>query len=113
MRRYARTHGPFPTAQIGRRYDTDLTTALRELERSGELVRGELLPGGASASGATRTCCAGSAGRAWPPCEEAEAVDQAELARFVPAWQNVDVHRPAGAGLTASARHSCRFKASR
>jgi ATP-dependent Lhr-like helicase len=31
--------------------------------------------------------------------QEAEAVDPAELARFLPAWQNVDVHRPAGAGL--------------
>ena len=46
VRRYARTHGPFPTAQISRRYGVDLTPALRELERAGELVRGELLPGG-------------------------------------------------------------------
>jgi len=29
---------------------------------------------------------------------EAEAVDQRELARFLPQWQNVDAHRPAGAG---------------
>ncbi len=99
LRRYARTHGPFPTAQPGRRYGVDPSPALRLLERSGGLVRGELLPGGA--------------GREW--CDpdvlrrvrraslahlraEAEAVDTRELARFLPSWQNVDAHRPAGAG---------------
>ena len=100
VRRYARTHGPFPTAQIGRRYGIDLTTALRELERSGELVRGELLPGGSE-----REWCDADVLRRIRRAsvaalrQEAEAVDQAELARFVPAWQNVDVHRPAGAGI--------------
>src|SRR5205085_1840245 len=29
---------------------------------------------------------------------EVEAADQRELARFLPSWQNVDVHRAAGAG---------------
>ncbi len=100
VRRYARTHGPFPTAQIARRYGIDLTTALRELERSGELVRGELLPGGSE-----REWCDADVLRRIRRAsvaalrQEAEAVDQAELARFVPAWQNVDVHRPAGAGI--------------
>src|SRR5204863_6156939 len=46
VRRYARSHGPFPTARIAGRYAVDPTPALRELERTGELVRGELLPGG-------------------------------------------------------------------
>ena len=46
VRRYARTHGPFPTAMINARFAFDLTPALRELERGGDLVRGELLPGG-------------------------------------------------------------------
>ena len=46
VRRYARTHGPFPTAQLTARYGVDPTPTLRELERSGVLVRGELLPGG-------------------------------------------------------------------
>ena len=41
VRRYARTHGPFPTAKITRRYGVDMSAALRELERSRELVRGE------------------------------------------------------------------------
>ena len=99
MRRYARTHGPFPTARPAERYGVDPSSALRELEREGALVRGELLPGGS--------------GREWCDAEvlrrvrraslahlrkEAEAVDQVELARFLPQWQNVDAHRSAGAG---------------
>ncbi len=99
VRRYARTHGPFPTAQITRRYGLDLTPALRELERAGELVRGELLPGGSE-----REWCDSDVLRRVRRAsvaalrQEVEAVDPSELARFLPAWQNVDVHRPAGAG---------------
>src|SRR5215216_2077305 len=46
MRRYARTHGPFTTHEPAQRYGVDPSPALHELERTGELVRGELLPGG-------------------------------------------------------------------
>ena len=99
VRRYARTHGPFPTAQITRRFGLDLTPALQSLERSGDLVRGELLPGGSE-----REWCDADVLRRVRRAsvaalrQEAEAVDPAELARFLPAWQNVDAHRPAGAG---------------
>ena len=99
VRRYARTHGPFPTAQINRRYGLDLTPALKQLERGGELVRGELLPGGTE-----REWCDADVLRRVRRAsvaalrQEAEAVDPAELARFLPAWQNVDALRPAGAG---------------
>ncbi len=41
MARYARTHGPFTTAELRERYASTLSAALRELERSGELVRGD------------------------------------------------------------------------
>ena len=68
VRRYSRTHGPFPTVQIARRYGLDLEPALKQLERSGELVRGELLPGGSERSGATQTCFAGCAAPASRPC---------------------------------------------
>ncbi|MGH2986356.1 MAG: DEAD/DEAH box helicase, partial [Solirubrobacterales bacterium] len=99
VRRYARTHGPFPSAQIARRYGIDLSPALKELERSGELVRGELLPGG----GEREWCDSDVLRRVRRASvaalrQEAEAVDPAELARFLGAWQNVDAHRPAGAG---------------
>ena len=99
MRRYARTHGPFPTGQANRRYGLDLTPGLRQLEQAGELVRGELLPGGSE-----REWCDSDVLRRVRRAsvaalrQEAEAVDPAELARFLPAWQNVDVHRAAGAG---------------
>jgi ATP-dependent Lhr-like helicase len=99
MRRYARTHGPFPTAQVARRYGADPSATLRELERSGELVRGELLPGGTE-----REWCDPDVLRRIRRASlahlraEAEAVDIRELARFLPEWQNVDAHRPAGAG---------------
>ncbi len=99
VRRYARTHGPFPTAQLQRRYGVDPTPALRELERSGVLVRGELLPGGTE-----REWCDADVLRRVRRAslahlrKEAEAVSTSELARFLPDWQNVDAHRPAGAG---------------
>src|ERR1035437_5101949 len=44
--RYARTHGPFTAEELRARYGVDAGAVLRELERSGELVRDELRPGG-------------------------------------------------------------------
>ena len=44
--RFARTHGPFTTEELHARYGVDASSVLRELERAGELVRGELRPGG-------------------------------------------------------------------
>ena len=99
VRRYARTHGPFPTAQLAARYRVDPLPVLRELERSSDLVRGELLPGGTE-----REWCEADVLRRVRRASlahlrsEAEAVDPRELARFLPEWQNVDSHRPAGAG---------------
>src|SRR5206468_5369903 len=42
--RYAATHGPFTTEDLKARYGVDCSAALRELERDGTLVRGELRP---------------------------------------------------------------------
>ena len=99
VRRYARTHGPFPTAQLAGRYGVDPLSALRELECAGDVVRGELLPGGTE-----REWCDAEVLRRVRRASvahlraEAEPADPRELARFLPAWQNVDAHRPAGAG---------------
>jgi ATP-dependent helicase Lhr and Lhr-like helicase len=99
VRRYARTHGPFPTGQLARRYGVDPLPALRELERGGELVRGELLPGGTE-----REWCDPEVLRRLRRASlahlrrEVEAADQREMARFLASWQNVDAHRPGGAG---------------
>jgi ATP-dependent Lhr-like helicase len=89
--RYARTHGPFTSAELFERYRVDVSSALRELERSGELVRGELRPGGSD--------------REWCDVEvlrrlrraslaalrkEIEPVDERALSAFMPSWQGVD-----------------------
>jgi ATP-dependent Lhr-like helicase len=99
LRRYARSHGPFPTSQPAARYRVDPGPALRELEAANELVRGELLPGGSE-----REWCDPDVLRRLRRASlahlrrEVEAADQRELARFLPSWQNVDAHRPGGAG---------------
>jgi ATP-dependent Lhr-like helicase len=99
VRRYARTHGPFPTAQLAARYGVDPTPALRELERSGALVRGELLPGGRE-----REWCDADVLRRVRRASlahlrrEVEPASRDRFARFLPSWQNVDAHRAAGAG---------------
>jgi ATP-dependent helicase Lhr and Lhr-like helicase len=99
VRRYARTHGPFPTGQLMQRYGVDPSPALRELENEGALVRGELLPGGTERewcdSEVLRRVRRASLARLR---KEVEAADRTELARFLPSWQNVDAFRAAGAG---------------
>jgi ATP-dependent helicase Lhr and Lhr-like helicase len=99
VRRYARTHGPFPTAQLTSRYGVDPAPALRELEREGVLVRGELLPGGSE-----REWCDADVLRRVRRASlahlrrEVEPAARDRFARFLPSWQNVDAHRAAGAG---------------
>jgi ATP-dependent helicase Lhr and Lhr-like helicase len=100
VRRYARTHGPFPTAQVAERYGIDPLPALRELESEGAMVRGELLPGGTE-----REWCDAEVLRRVRRAslarlrKEVEAADTRELARFLPSWQNVDAFRRTGAGI--------------
>ena len=100
VRRYARTHGPFETAAVRERYGLDLTPVLAGLERSGELVRGELRPGGTE-----REWCDTEVLRRLRRAslavlrKEIEPADQRALARFLPSWQGVDRHPPAGAGV--------------
>ncbi len=98
--RYARTHGPFTTDELRERYGVDASAVLRELERDGAIVQGELRPGGS--------------GREWCDVEvlrrlrraslaalrkEIEPADQRSLAAFLPSWQGVDRHPSAGAGV--------------
>jgi ATP-dependent Lhr-like helicase len=100
LARYARTHGPFTTDELHARYGVDAGAVLRELERAGTLVRGELRPGGSE--------------REWCDVEvlrrlrraslaalrkEIEPADQRRLAAFLPSWQGVDRHSNAGAGI--------------
>ncbi len=99
VRRWARTHGPFPTARLAERYGIDPSPALRELEGEGAMVRGELLP-----QGTEREWCGSEVLRRVRRAslarlrKEVEAADTTQLARFLPSWQNVDAFRRAGAG---------------
>jgi ATP-dependent Lhr-like helicase len=99
-RRYARTHGPFTTRRVHERYSVDPLPALRELEREGELVRGELRPGGTE-----REWCDTDVLRRLRRASlaalrrEVEPVEQRTLARFLAEWQGIDRSPPGGAGV--------------
>jgi ATP-dependent helicase Lhr and Lhr-like helicase len=98
--RWARTHGPFTTTELRDRYGVDVSSALAALERAGELVRGELRPGGSE-----REWCDPEVLRRLRRAslavlrKEIEAADQRALAAFLPSWQGVDRHPAAGAGI--------------
>ena len=98
--RYAATHGPFTTGEIRARYGIDFGPALKLLERSSRLVRGELRPGGSE-----REWCHPEVLRRLRRAslavlrKEIEPADQRAWARFLPAWQNVDRHPATGAGI--------------
>jgi ATP-dependent Lhr-like helicase len=100
VRRYARTHGPFTTAELGSRYAVDSSAVLRELERAGDLVRGELRPGGTE-----REWCDPDVLRRLRRAslasyrKEVEPAEQRALARLLPEWQGVDRSPPGGAGI--------------
>jgi ATP-dependent Lhr-like helicase len=99
-RRFARAHGPFTTRELGDRYAIDPGPVLRELERAGQLVRGELRPGGSE-----REWCDPDVLRRLRRAslatlrKEVEPAEQRALARFLPAWQGVDASPPGAAGV--------------
>jgi ATP-dependent helicase Lhr and Lhr-like helicase len=99
--RFARTHGPFTPDELFVRFRIDTSSVLRELERDGVVVRGELRPGGSE--------------REWCDVEvlrrlrraslaalrkEIEPADARRLAAFLPAWQGIDRH--GAGGMTGS-----------
>jgi ATP-dependent helicase Lhr and Lhr-like helicase len=100
VRRYARTHGPFTTAELSGRYGVDAGPVLRDLERDGGLVLGELRPGGIE-----REWCDPEVLRRLRRAslaslrKEVEPAEQRALARLLPAWQGVDASPPGGAGV--------------
>ena len=85
---------------LGSRYGVDPRPVLRELERAGDLVRGELRPGGSE-----REWCDPEVLRRLRRAslaslrKEVEPAEQRALARFLPAWQGVDASPPGGAGV--------------
>ncbi len=135
--RYARTRGPFTALGLARRFGLGVAVVdqvLARLQNGGRLVVGELLPDPARAvlgsrvlgddTDAARQFCDAEVMRTLRRRSlaalraEVEPVDQAELARFLPAWQQVNgrlrgaegvlrvVEQLAGAVLPASALES-------
>ncbi len=95
--RYARTHGPFTAAAVAAWWGVGpalATDALRRLVSAGRVVEGELMPVECGGGSGTDFCDAEvlrllrrrslAALRA-----EVEPVPATDLARFLPAWQNV------------------------
>ncbi len=104
LARYARTHGPFTTAEVRARYLIDPTAVLERLERDGELIRGELRPGGRP--GEPEWCDPQVLRRLRRASlaalrKEIEPADQRALAAFLPSWQGVDRHGSGGMGSGA------------
>jgi ATP-dependent Lhr-like helicase len=106
--RYARTHGPFTTGELRERYGVDTLSALREMERSGELVRGELRPNPTAShahEGDRREWCDVEVLRRLRRAslaalrKEIEPVDERALTAFMPSWQGVDRWRTGSAEL--------------
>ena len=85
---------------------------LRELERAGDLIQGELRPGGHD-----REWCDPEVLRRLRRAslatlrKEVEPAEQRALARFLPAWQGVDPAAGAARASTACASCSCRCRA--
>ena len=91
VRRFARSRGPFTTAEANERFGRDVEPVLRELERRDELVRGELRPGGTE-----REWCDPEVLRRLRRASlaalrrEVEPAEQAALGRFLPSWHGID-----------------------
>jgi ATP-dependent Lhr-like helicase len=98
VRRYAHAHGPFTTRELHDRYVIDPLPVLKALERAGDLIRGELRPGGSE-----REWCDPDVLRRLRRAslaslrKEVEPAEQRALARFLPAWQGVEASPPSGA----------------
>jgi ATP-dependent Lhr-like helicase len=94
VRRYARSRGPFTTAQLASRFGLAEERALgllSDLERRRLLVRGELRPGGIE-----REWCDPDVLRRVRRASlavlrrEVEPAEQSALGRFLPAWHGID-----------------------
>jgi len=90
LRRFARSRGPFTTAEANERFGRDVEPVLRELERRDDLVLGELRPGGTE-----REWCDPEILRRLRRASlaalrrEVEPAEQAALGRFLPSWHGI------------------------
>ncbi|HET9773071.1 MAG TPA: helicase-related protein, partial [Acidimicrobiia bacterium] len=101
--RFARTHGPFTTADVAARLGTTAERAagaLRALAGEGRLVEGEFRPGGSEREWCDVDVLRRLRRRSLAALrKEIEPVEAPALARFLPAWQNVTARRRGADGL--------------
>ncbi len=92
-RRYARTHGPFTTAEFAERYALGRATAesiLKELTGGGRLLEGEFRPGGSGREWCDPEVLQSVRRRSLAKLrKQVEPVEPAVLGRLVTAWQGV------------------------
>ncbi|PVU81702.1 ATP-dependent helicase [Cellulomonas sp. WB94] len=107
VRRHARTHGPFPAADVAVRFGLGVavvTDVLRRLEQSGALVQGRLRPdvlGGVGDEFCDADVLRTLRRRSLAALRsEVEPVDPRVLGVFLPRWQGIDP-----APVTAGASH--------
>jgi ATP-dependent helicase Lhr and Lhr-like helicase len=97
LRRYARTHGPFTTADISARYGLSLANVeagLRTLHGLGKLLEGEFRPGGTHREWCDPDVMQQVRRKSLARLRrEIEPVEQATFARFTARWQGVTVKR--------------------
>ncbi len=96
--RYARTHGPFTSDDLRRRFGVDPEPGLRLLAARGDVVEGGFRPGGGGREWIAPDVLRRVRRRTLAAIRRAvEPVEADALARFLPAWQGVE--RDAGRGL--------------
>ncbi len=92
-RRYARTHGPFTTAEFSARYGLGRATAeamLKELSASGRLLEGEFRPGGTGREWCDPDVLQSVRRRSLAKLrKQVEPVDPAVFGRLLTTWQGV------------------------
>ncbi|HEU4512765.1 MAG TPA: ATP-dependent helicase [Nocardioidaceae bacterium] len=91
--RYARTHGPFTSADVAARLGLGVAVAQQTLARlgsQGRVLEGEFRPAGAGAEWCDAEVLRRLRRRSLAALrKEVEPVEPATLGRFLPAWQNV------------------------
>jgi ATP-dependent Lhr-like helicase len=91
--RYARTHAPFPAAQLARRFDllpAQAGVALGLLEARGRVLSGEFRPGGREREWCDAEVLRRIRRRTMAKLRgEVAAVEACVLARFLPAWHGI------------------------
>src|SRR5207342_1321990 len=91
--RYARTHGPFTTAQVAERFGIGSAVAhdaLRRLAASGRLAEGEFRPGAQGSEWCDAEVLRRLRRRSLAAARrEVEPVPETALARFLPVWQHI------------------------